>query len=49
MVSAAGIEVGSKAANLVLNLIQIAARRQTLWGHLGLFLRDTFLPFTSPV
>jgi hypothetical protein len=28
MVSAAGIEVGSKAANLVLNLIQIAARRQ---------------------
>jgi len=24
-------------------------RRQTLWDHWGLFLRDTFLPIASPV
>ena len=27
----------------------MAVRRQTLWDHWGLFLRDTFLPIASPV
>jgi len=27
----------------------VAARRQTLWGQLTLFLRDTFLPDAPPV
>ena len=28
---------------------QFGVRRQTLWDHWGLFLRDTFLPIASPV
>lgn len=28
---------------------QSTVRRQTLWNHLTLFLRDTFLPVASPV
>jgi hypothetical protein len=34
-----------QAAGLPIEIV----RRQTLWGHLALFLRDTFLPDAAPV
>ncbi len=30
-------------------ILHQSVRRQSIWHHLGLFLRDTFLPVLSPV
>jgi len=37
-----------KIDQALINRLQ-GVRRQTLWGHLALILRDTFLPIASPV
>ena len=43
------IQVHPTKLTVLLTVLLVRVRRQTLWNHLTLFLSDTFLPVTYPV